>query len=371
MPFVPPAGALGRPRIPTRRVDHKQQFSLLIVRGDGVRVLRLNFPRRLPAVLTAAMLVATASLAALVGDWWHVRQRMREAASLFQQVDQQQAMIDAFTRGAAALRQEVEGWRDLHARIWEPFGPEATPRPAQSGVGGSRSAPSQPATPSPLSELELLSAQVKEQGQSLRALDHLIGRAHKALRALPSRWPVRGAVNSEYGKRASPWTKEPEFHAGMDIAAHRGTAVKAPAAGVVQHAGPGGEYGLAVIINHDNGVRTLYGHLSKVLVQQGQRVDRGGVVGLTGNTGRSSGPHLHYEVYVNGRPVNPRAYLWDDGGGNGRAVKKAVAQAAPAPERSASATGRDSASAAGEEVQTEPVKEVGALPEVHVPSPGH
>jgi murein DD-endopeptidase MepM/ murein hydrolase activator NlpD len=376
MAFVPPVPSLGRAKTPNRRVDHKQQFSLLIVRGDGVRVLRLNFPRRLPAVLTAAMVVATASLATLVGDWWHVRQRLSDAASLFQQVDQQQAMIDAFTRGAASLRQEVEGWRDLHARIWEPFGPEVTPRPAQSGVGGSRSTPSQPANPTPLSELELLSEQVKEQGQSLRALDRLIGRAHKALRGLPSRWPVRGGVNSEFGKRASPWTKEPEFHSGMDIAAHRGTPVKAPAAGVVQHAGPGGEYGLAVIINHDNGVRTLYGHLSKVLVQRGQRMDRGGVVGLSGNTGRSSGPHLHYEVYVNGRPVNPRAYLWDDGGASGTAArespaKKAVARATPAPEPSPRGTVGDSASAARKEVQAEPVEDVGSLPEVHVPSPGH
>ncbi|MGH7312320.1 MAG: M23 family metallopeptidase, partial [Candidatus Rokuibacteriota bacterium] len=302
------------------------------------------------------------------------RQRMSDVASLFQQVDDQQATIDAFNRRAALLRQEVEGWRDLHARIWEPFGPELTPRPPQSGVGGSRSTASQPPSPSPLGELELLSEQVKEQGQSLRALDRLIGRARKALMGLPSRWPVRGAVNSEFGKRASPWTKEPEFHSGMDIAAHRGTSVKAPAAGVVQHAGPGGEYGLAVIINHDNGVRTLYGHLSKVLVQRGQRVDRGSVVGLSGNTGRSSGPHLHYEVYVKGQAVNPRAYLWDDVGGTvavpGQlAPRSSTARAKPAPEPRASAVVRDTPSAPREEVQAEAVEDVGSLPEVDVAAP--
>ncbi|HEY7366012.1 MAG TPA: M23 family metallopeptidase [Methylomirabilota bacterium] len=369
-----PASAPTRPRNSNKRVDHRQQFSLLIVRGDGVRILRLNFPRRLPTVLTAVVLVAMAGLTALVGDWWQVRQRMRDAASLFQQINDQQATIDTFNRRAASLRQEVEGWRDLHARIWEPFGPELTSRPAQSGVGGSRSTANQPMPPVPLSDMELLSEQVMEQGQSLRALDRLIGRARKALMGLPSRWPVRGAVNSEFGKRASPWTKEQEFHSGMDIAASRGTPVKAPAAGVVHYAGAGGEYGLAVIIDHDNGVRTLYGHLSKVLVQRGQRVDRSGVVGLSGNTGRSSGPHLHYEVYVKGQAVNPRAYLWDDGSAVMAAsshppVRSVAAPAKPAPEPRVAPAVRSAPSMPREEVQAESVEEVGVLPEVDVTAP--
>ncbi len=363
-----------RPGGPSKRVDHRQQFSLLIVRGDGVRILRLNFPRRLPTVVTAVLLVATVGLTALVGDWWQVRQRMRNAASLFQQIDDQQATIDTFNRRAASLRQEVEGWRDLHARIWEPFGPELTPHSTQGGIGGSRSTAGEPPRSSPIGEIELLTEQVMEQGQSLRALDRLIGRARKALLGLPSRWPVRGAVNSEFGKRASPWTKEPEFHAGMDIAAHRGTPVKAPAAGVVQHAGPSGEYGLTVIIDHDNGVRTLYGHLSKVLVQRGQRVDRSGAVGLSGNTGRSSGPHVHYEVYVKGQAVNPRAYLWDDGSGAVTAVspppaKNVIARTKPAPEPRVPATISSALSVPREEIQAERVEEVGVLPEVDVPAP--
>jgi len=79
----------------------------------------------------------------------------------------------------------------------------------------------------------------------------------------------------------------------------------------VIHAGPHSEYGLAVIIDHGQDVRSLYGHLSKINVRQGQTVERGTELALTGNTGRSSGPHLHYEVMVRGQAVNPRAYLWD------------------------------------------------------------
>ena len=102
-----------------------------------------------------------------------------------------------------------------------------------------------------------------------------------------------------------------EFHSGIDIRAERGTTVYAPAAGTVIHAGPAQDYGTTVIIDHGQDIRSLYGHLSKLNVQAGQRVERGAVLGQTGNTGRSSGPHLHYEIHVKGQAVNPRAYLWD------------------------------------------------------------
>ena len=85
------------------------------------------------------------------------------------------------------------------------------------------------------------------------------------------------------------------------------------------HAGNAQDYGVTIILDHGHDVRTLYGHLSKLDVQPGQRVERGALIGYTGNTGRSSGPHLHYEILVRGRVVNPRAYLWDDyKGGSGR-----------------------------------------------------
>ena len=90
-----------------------------------------------------------------------------------------------------------------------------------------------------------------------------------------------------------------------------GTPVHAPAAGTVVVAGPAHEYGTAVMLDHGQDIRTLYGHLSKVSVRPGQKVERGTLLAFSGNTGRSSGPHLHYEIFVKGQPVNPRAYLWD------------------------------------------------------------
>ena len=138
-----------------------------------------------------------------------------------------------------------------------------------------------------------------------------MSQAGKALAALPSRWPIRGVVNSEFGRRISPWTGAPEQHSGLDIAAEIGTPVKAPAPGVVVFTGTMPDYGTTLVLDHGNEVKTLYGHLQNVQVLQGQKVERGQQIALSGNTGRTSGPHLHYEITVRGQPVNPRGYLWD------------------------------------------------------------
>jgi murein DD-endopeptidase MepM/ murein hydrolase activator NlpD len=299
-------------RAVSKRPDHRRQFSLLLVRGDGVRVLRFSFPRRLPLIMLGVAAVGASALGTLAGDWWKIRQKMLEVRPLLSQIDAQQATIDSFNRRAADLRREVAGWRDLHARIWEPFGPEA-PRGREAGVGGAKATLPESAagSASPGDELTQLTETVKQEGESLRALDGLIGRARKALTSLPSRWPVRGGVNSEFGRRADPWTGAPEFHSGMDIAAQRGTPVHAPAAGTVAFAGSLPEFGLTVKVEHSQDLKTIYGHLSKLAVSQGQKVERGSLLGYSGNTGRSSGPHLHYEIHVKGHPVNPRAYLWN------------------------------------------------------------
>jgi murein DD-endopeptidase MepM/ murein hydrolase activator NlpD len=304
------AGA--NPRRKRNRLDRRSQFSLLIVRGDGARVIRFNFSRP-SAVSAGAVLAVMVSLTgALVGDWAHLREMHRDAATLYAEIAEQRSTIDTFNNRAAELRKEMAGWRDLHAKIWEPFGPEASTSGKDRGIGGGTPAKDPvPDKLSPMDELNRMSEAVKEQTQRLTALERLMARAGKAVAALPSRWPVRGAVNSEFGMRNSPWTSGMEFHSGLDIRANQGTAIYAPASGSVVLAGPHQEYGTAIIMDHGQDVRSLYGHLSRLNVQPGQRIERGGLIGWTGNTGRSSGPHLHYEILVRGQAVNPRAYLWD------------------------------------------------------------
>jgi len=294
-------------------VNRRRQFSLLIVRGDGERVLRFNFPRPAAVGVGVALAVIVSITGILVGDWVKLRELTREAVTFSEQIQQQRATITTFDRRVAELRQEVSGWRELHVKIWEPLGPELAPAAARDrGIGGGT--PTSDGVPkrlSPVEELNRLGESVKEQTDSLRALERLMARAGRMLASLPTRWPVRGSVNSEYGNRKSPWQEGREFHSGIDIRAGSGTAIYAPAAGTVVHAGVAQDYGTAIVLDHGQDIRSLYGHLSKVSVQPGQRVVRGTVIGYTGNTGRSSGPHLHYEIMVKGQAVNPRAYLWD------------------------------------------------------------
>jgi murein DD-endopeptidase MepM/ murein hydrolase activator NlpD len=300
---------------PARRPRPKgrQQFSLLIVRGDGSRVVRFNFPRPAALAAFASVALAVTVFGALFGDWVQLRRLTVEARTFKQQISDQQAAIDAFNRRVVELRTEMSSWRDLHARIWEPFGPELQPGARDKGIGGgSVKAAERPADRlSARDELERLADSVKEQGDSLRALDRIMARAGKALMALPSRWPIRGGVNSEFGMRQSPWSSGTEFHSGLDIRASHGTPIRAPAGGTVNVAGPYQEYGVTVIVDHGQDIKSVYGHLSKTNVKAGERIERGTVLGWSGNTGRSTGAHLHYEILVKGQAVNPRAYLWD------------------------------------------------------------
>lgn len=125
----------------------------------------------------------------------------------------------------------------------------------------------------------------------------------------PSLWPVVGRITSSFGEREDPFNGEGSFHTGIDIATSYGDAVRATADGVVVKASFANGYGREVMIDHGNGIQTLYGHLSGFAVTEGQQVKRGQVIGYVGTSGRSTGPHLHYEVRVRDTPVNPHKYL--------------------------------------------------------------
>lgn len=125
----------------------------------------------------------------------------------------------------------------------------------------------------------------------------------------PSLWPVEGPISGSFGERIDPFNGEGAFHSGIDISAPFGTAVVAPADGTVLFADFMGGYGRAVVVDHGHGVTTRYGHLSSFVVVPGQHVRRGDTIAYVGLTGRSTGPHLHYEVRINDTPVNPHKYL--------------------------------------------------------------
>jgi murein DD-endopeptidase MepM/ murein hydrolase activator NlpD len=125
----------------------------------------------------------------------------------------------------------------------------------------------------------------------------------------PSLWPVLGVVTSSFGERMDPFNGEGAFHKGIDIATANGTPVRASADGVVLVAAMANGYGREVRIDHGHGIETLYGHMSGFAVVTGEEVKRGEIIGYVGSSGRSTGPHLHYEVLIHDTPVNPHKYL--------------------------------------------------------------
>lgn len=159
------------------------------------------------------------------------------------------------------------------------------------------------------SDLTVLESETALREKSFVELKSHLSEQSSLLASTPSVWPARGWVSSGFGKRKSPFTGLMQKHAGLDIANRVGTPIIASADGIVVYVGRKQALGKVVIINHGYGIKTVYGHLSKALVKKGQKVKRGVKVAEMGNTGRSTGPHLHYDVVVNGVSVNPKTYI--------------------------------------------------------------
>ncbi len=160
--------------------------------------------------------------------------------------------------------------------------------------------------------LDRLSAEATRQEQSLQELQAYFQDQKSMLASTPSIWPARGWVTSDFGQRLDPYTADRVMHQGLDIAAPHGKEVFSPSDGTVVFAGLEGGYGNVIVIDHGYGIKTRYGHLAKILVKPGEKVKRGALIAAVGNTGRSTGPHLHYEVRVNGIPQNPRKFILEE-----------------------------------------------------------
>ena len=157
--------------------------------------------------------------------------------------------------------------------------------------------------------IDQMTKDATEQKNSFHELLKFLKEQKSIIAATPSIWPVQGWVTSEFGYRASPLGGAKEFHKGIDIAARVGLQIVAPADGMVTEIAYDRDVGHMIIIDHGHGVTTWYGHLLRSAIRQGSMVKRGELIGYVGNTGRSTGSHLHYTVLLNGVPVNPRKYL--------------------------------------------------------------
>jgi murein DD-endopeptidase MepM/ murein hydrolase activator NlpD len=251
---------------------------------------------------SAALLDEVAGLHAQLGDKRELIARQRH------EMAQVASAVDRLASTFAAL-----GKRGAEARRLAHLEASGTEKPALVNVAassdGGTSLVSEDARRA-LEELASLDGQVAAAGDSFAVLTALLkDGVAEVSRSVPTLWPVRGLVTSPFGARTSPYGEGLEMHPGIDIAAPDGRPVTAAGSGKVIFAGSDPGYGGLVIVDHGGQLDTLYAHLSELYVGEGQRVRGGQAIGAVGATGRATGAHLHYEVRVNGAPVDPRHYL--------------------------------------------------------------
>ena len=236
-----------------------------------------------------------------------------------QRNDAQAKEIEELARTTASLKADLQRLNALDVEIRQIVNNENTTAPSRAGLVrpspdyNGQGGPQGPPNSSDISGINKLAnhlqSEVKVREQSLVELKQAVLARQARLAAMPSIWPTRGDVTSRFGSRSSPFGGGSDWHPGIDIANSTGTPIVATADGEVVWSEWSDGYGNLVQINHGNGIATLYGHNSQIIVHVGQVVKKGQVISYMGSTGYSTGPHVHYEVKVNGIEVNPENFL--------------------------------------------------------------
>ncbi len=304
----------------------KRYYILFVARDENGSVKKISLPVQYAYGFVAAALVGAFTIVGLAGSYT----RMLLKTENFNQVREERETLRKNYQQLAQVAHE----RDIQVASLGALASEVTAiyglKQNKAGAAKSSAAAQVAATPTPTNLAvsdDVNRQQVKlslDQFYTLRT-QALSGRVSRALEGgltptanvsdwtqladAPSIWPVEGIVTSSFGEREDPFNGEGAFHAGLDISAPTGTVVRSTGDGLIETAALENGYGREVVVDHGHGVHTVYGHLSGMIVLAGQRVVRGQIIGYVGQTGRSTGPHLHYEVRINNVPVNPHKYL--------------------------------------------------------------
>ncbi|MFN3681873.1 MAG: M23 family metallopeptidase [Nitrospira sp.] len=338
----------------TNNQDSNEAYTVVIFRGSTAKPIRFNFPKKLVrnlaivcCVLFLADFLVISHYVMRTREVWELSAFRAEAMSAREQTAAFSSAVEDLKRRLLAMKEvnqrlrvmlgiEVPQTGDMvNGRDGEdvplPEGgqamggglsevgwlPAGSPRTTLDGeVKHDHSAAIDPdylentrLATSVKESLEWLSKEATVQEQILSELAQAAEQRSSRWAATPSIWPVKGWVTSGFGPRISPFTEKLSWHDGLDIGAPPNAPVHATAQGRVILTTYDSKLGNLVKLDHGFGIETVYGHLAKALVKEGQRVNRGDVVGLVGNTGLSTGPHLHYMVKVNGQAIDPLKYI--------------------------------------------------------------
>lgn len=305
----------------TRRVTlDKEYFNILIFGHKTSKTHHLKIRKKTVKISFYLIGFALLSTTFFFCDYIQVKKKAFELSRLRQETQNQRSQIQFFSARIEDLEKQLSKLKEFDKKIRIianlERGQETT---ASMGMGG----------PSPSdireklkkekddtgliqqmkSDVERLQSEAMSREDSLSELEKLLQVKREMLNHTPSVWPVQGWVTSGFGYRANPFTGLTQMHEGLDISNRVGTPVVAPANGVVSDVGNDIAVGKVVVIFHGFGMTTRYGHLNKVFVRVGQRVKRGEKIAEVGMTGKTTGPHLHYEVKINGVAVNPTRYI--------------------------------------------------------------
>jgi len=288
----------------------KRHHTIILIPHAHAKLRKWQVTNLQIGIVASAFLLLT--LAAAFFTWSHFSTNVNpvEIAHLKQENERLHKTNLTFESSLRKLQNQLADYEGRTRQLAIVAGVEGLESGTEAGIGGG----------APADELEAgdLPALADRSGQIASTLDAVEIKLNERVRWLsstPAIAPVRGIFTSGFGVRSDPLTHGRGIHQGVDIAAAPGQPVRASADGVVVQAGLIGGLGQAVYVAHGFGLTTRYGHMSRIEVRPGQRVKRGDVLGRVGNTGRSTGYHLHYEVRVDGDPVNPLAYILDGGSG--------------------------------------------------------
>lgn len=329
-----------------------ERYSLILITDETAPIRRFDLRRDLFRRAVAGAAVAACLLAVGFVDYVRVRGQHGEIPGLRAENAEQRQQIERFGASLTAVEADLARLRELERKvriIANLPGSAGTGGETVTAVGASQGGdlddaaassvvnPNVPETPDSeaapdAAEVTQPDATVAPVGQRVDALhedaarlaslaalreeslaDLVAGLESKRQRldSTPAIWPAKGWLTSRFGNRVSPFTGSHQFHGGIDIAGARGTDIIAPARGRVSFVGNRGPLGKSLSIDHGHGVRTIYGHNDAVHVKRGAEVERGQVIASLGSSGRSTGPHVHYVVEVNGKAVNPLNYIFD------------------------------------------------------------
>lgn len=300
----------------------KKIFTIMIIPHSDRDTLAFNIPLVAVQAIGLGMIIGIAAVVVFAFSYQNVKHKMETYRDGFSEYTSLRDQVDYFAKKTDDLQQKMKTLEQLDREIRTILKND----PAVSKINKQGTRPSDATAASRgteygsnrfvsarenmLRSLETMEQQMVERQQSLEEVKGAILERQARLNATPSIWPVKNPrITSHFGYRRSPYSRRIEFHHGMDMATYYGAPVYAAHEGKVTFAGWRAGYGRTVVISNRFGFTTLYGHASQLLVKTGETVKKGQVIANVGNSGRSTGSHLHYEVMVNGQLKNPKDYL--------------------------------------------------------------